>query len=904
MAESNSPGYVESVGSSRKKTKEDLRIDQLIPSEILDSTGDTGIKLLLEKYYEFMNLNEFIYDESETHTDLVLDGVARFRISDPNNENNQFFTDEQGSSSTLKVTDADGNDTSITINSTNIAISNGNELPGSLKESTSEIGKTFTVSGLSAHNGKTATLVTPVKNWVGPGPSYVLNAIEDYMDIDKNSDSELDATHQYLEMMQKEIASAIPRGLLVNKNTLYKRIIDFYKIRGSSDSIETFFRLLFNEEVEIERPYDNTLIPSSGDWDQGTGQFVSTKGFVSEKKIRLHDSYRYQKYSYLIKTGKNLTDWEYTFNRLVHPAGFIFFGEILLLINMVRNARLAHQNYLLTGSGSSSKGVTVQTKNPETGNLVDQLVNVYGVPESILSSMPGIQPGVIGAEDLPLLVEMFAAIFNPSPRARVARTAILSPVISSGAITAVEIVNGGYGYASAPTLTVSGTGSNATLTAVLTSEGIIDSVTVNNGGSGYTEAAVSAPAPSIGTGKISDITMNLVGNNVYRKPPIINIGAPTAVDLDGNLLSSNVQATAEFIMEPASIATIRMTNGGSNYSTPPAVTISDPTSYYTATPFFTEDYENASVANEFGDGKWKVVNTTDHTASIQTVDSTKVLQVQTTTLDTDASGTIGGAVYKLRLFNPENTYSLRNNTVKVKCRAKKPSSGGADTFRMAYSTTQHGNSGWHVKNLTTDWKDFEFEYNINNNLPTNEDYVGFQSDGSNGIVYIDNVSITAKIDRAVARTTVDPDGRVDGIILEHGGSGFTEIPTITFTGGGGSNATSIGLLAPTEISSINITNRGNGYVLDPAVTLGSSMVTEKRAKETGMRLIQLLNYDINASRANENNNYFKLKGNSYYDSEKKFGLNTPIELFGSQTIQSNNINSINSYNISSFITEE
>ena len=471
MSESNSPGYIETLASSKKRTKENLRVQQVIPSEILEASGDTGIQLLLEKYYDFMNLNEFIYEQNETHTDLVLDGVARFRISDPNNENNQFYTDEQGSNSTLTIKGQDGGTATVALNSANVSISNGNELPGSLRNSTSEIGKTMTISGLSAYNGDVASLTTPIKNWVGPGPSYVLNAIEDFMDIDKNSDSELDATHQYLEMMQKEIASAIPRGLLVNKNTLYKRIVDFYKVRGSSDSIETFFRLLFNEEVEIERPYDNTLIPSSGDWFSDTNQFISNKGFLSEKKIKIHDSYRYQKYSYLIKTGKNLTDWEYTFNRLVHPAGFIFFGEILILINMVRDA---------LGDGKVEKGINVPTKNPETGLIIDQLVNAYGRTNRFtLSSMPGIQPGVIGAEDLPLLVEMFASMFGPAPKALLNKTAILSPVInSSGVMTAVEIVNQGHNYTSPPTITFSGDGTGAAATAVLNVEGGIDSITV------------------------------------------------------------------------------------------------------------------------------------------------------------------------------------------------------------------------------------------------------------------------------------------------------------------------------------------------------------------------------------------------------------------------------------------
>ena len=730
MSESNSPGYIETLASSKKRTKENLRVQQVIPSEILEASGDTGIQLLLEKYYDFMNLNEFIYEQDETHTDLVLDGVARFRISDPNNENNQFYTDEQGSNSTLTIKGQDGGTATVALNSANVSISNGNELPGSLRNSTSEIGKTMTISGLSAYNGDVASLTTPIKNWVGPGPSYVLNAIEDFMDIDKNSDSELDATHQYLEMMQKEIASAIPRGLLVNKNTLYKRIVDFYKVRGSSDSIETFFRLLFNEEVEIERPYDNTLIPSSGDWFSDTNQFISNKGFLSEKKIKIHDSYRYQKYSYLIKTGKNLTDWEYTFNRLVHPAGFIFFGEILILINMVRDA---------LGDGKVEKGINVPTKNPETGLIIDQLVNAYGRTNRFtLSSMPGIQPGVIGAEDLPLLVEMFASMFGPAPKALLNKTAILSPVInSSGVMTAVEIVNQGHNYTSPPTITFSGDGTGAAATAVLNVEGGIDSITVDQGGSGYTQIAANVPAPANGAGKIGNITYSTDANKLYRSAPIITLDAPTAVDQDGVLLASNVQATAEFVMEPTSVELLRLTSTGTNYTSEPSVTIS---------------------------------------------------------------------------------------------------------------------------------------------LPT----------GSGGT-------------RATARAIINDDGLVDGLFITDPGSGYLGNPTVQITGGGGGGATCIALLTPTEIASINITNEGNGYVLDPVVKLGSSMVIESRAKETGMYLKVMLNHLLDGTRTIQDNNYFNNKGTSYYDSPKKFNLNQTIEQFGSQTIQSNNINSINRYNTNSFI---
>ena len=158
----SSPGYIESTASTTRKSKERLRVDSLIPSEILENSD--GIKQLLEAYYTFMNLEEFIYAENETFEDVILDGKAVFRISDPRNENDEFFTDEQGADSILRAIAADGTVTLIPLNDINVNISNGNELPGSLALETSEIGKTFQVNGLEAYNTYTAELTTPVKH--------------------------------------------------------------------------------------------------------------------------------------------------------------------------------------------------------------------------------------------------------------------------------------------------------------------------------------------------------------------------------------------------------------------------------------------------------------------------------------------------------------------------------------------------------------------------------------------------------------------------------------------------------------------------------------------------------------------------------------------------------------------
>jgi hypothetical protein len=184
-------------------------------------------------------------------------------------------------------------------------------------------------------------------------PSYELNSILEERDID--------TAEHYLNLIQKEIAATIPRSIQTDKVKLYKNLVRYYNIRGSTESIETFFRILLQDEVEIYYPKNNMLIPSAGKWDAPSERYLTNDGFLSDK-MKLQDSYFYQKFSYVIRTGNNVDKWRDVYNKLVHPSGFIFFGEIfLLLLALSSNAK-----------------------------------------------MPGIQPGLIAEEDLPYLVQMIA----------------------------------------------------------------------------------------------------------------------------------------------------------------------------------------------------------------------------------------------------------------------------------------------------------------------------------------------------------------------------------------------------------------------------------------------------------------------------------------------------------------
>jgi len=76
----------ELVGSAKSRSKEDIRIENLVPEELLNyATSDAyganttgGIRTFLESYYKFMNLEEFTYKDKEIRQYLELTNQINF----------------------------------------------------------------------------------------------------------------------------------------------------------------------------------------------------------------------------------------------------------------------------------------------------------------------------------------------------------------------------------------------------------------------------------------------------------------------------------------------------------------------------------------------------------------------------------------------------------------------------------------------------------------------------------------------------------------------------------------------------------------------------------------------------------------------------------------------------------
>ena len=334
-----------------------------------------------------------------------------------------------------------------------------------------------------------------------------------------------------------------------------------------------------DEEIEIEFPIDKTLIPSSGRWEENSnlvlgGQYLDNKGQVSNN-IKLHDGNKFQKFSYVVKGGVQLDNWKDAFKKLVHPAGFKFFGEILLLLTLVNNGNPATQ----------------RASSPFRKSLPNVTIDGETVARQLFSAMPFRVPGVIGLEDVPLLIEVFASFFSPDIKVVRGQIANIQLNFSGGQLNTmamnppgVQVINRGSGYTSLPsiTFTANGGASNPTITfgssaSDLLDDGEIDpdKITISNRGSSITEIVATVDVPRNGsnadmTNKIVDLKVSNLGDKIYNVAPTLQIGAPTAVDADGNLSGTNATATVNLDSE-GEITGITITNPGSGYIVEPRV---------------------------------------------------------------------------------------------------------------------------------------------------------------------------------------------------------------------------------------------------------------------------------------------------------------------------------------------
>ena len=101
-----------------------------------------------------------------------------------------------------------------------------------------------------------------------------------YSDIDKTTSS-------FVNYFLANYANDLPVSLQVNKSLLVKKIEGLYKAKGSTLSIETLFKVLYDTVATTSHPYDFVLRPSDGKWSFRTSiRVLLTSGSITNLQDR------------------------------------------------------------------------------------------------------------------------------------------------------------------------------------------------------------------------------------------------------------------------------------------------------------------------------------------------------------------------------------------------------------------------------------------------------------------------------------------------------------------------------------------------------------------------------------------------------------------------------------------
>ena len=184
----------------------------------------------------------------------------------------------------------------------------------------------------------------------------------------------------------------------------------------------------------------------------------------------------------------------------------------------------------------------------------------------------------------------------------VGATATANTTLNFGAVQQIFVQNDGYGYLTAPTVSISTSpGVDATAVAIMTSRsGIgtaksIDKILLINPGSGYIGIpTVTVPGTGIATagitslGSVGIVTITSGGSGYTTTPNVAITTAP----------SGGTDATAEAVMVGGTISAIRISNAGSGYTTAPTITIGAATSIGDGNYIFNETVQVSSDSSE------------------------------------------------------------------------------------------------------------------------------------------------------------------------------------------------------------------------------------------------------------------------------------------------------------------
>jgi len=145
----------------------------------------------------------------------------------------------------------------------------------------------------------------------------------------------------------------------------------------------------------------------------------------------------------------------------------------------------------------------------------------------------------------------------------------LVAVLGAGLISTIELISGGTGYVSAPTITISGGGGSGATAICTIQNGAVVSITITDPGSGYTATPSVGFSGSGGASAVAILASAGVASVTIADGGTNYVGTPALAFVGGG----GTGAAAVVTLTAGVITGVTVTDGGSGYTSPPSIVI-------------------------------------------------------------------------------------------------------------------------------------------------------------------------------------------------------------------------------------------------------------------------------------------------------------------------------------------
>jgi len=616
-------------------------------------------------------------------------------------------------------------------------------------------------------------------------PYEVIGNLKNYFNIDKTVDD-------YLQYFKEQFGRDVPEAVFanVNKPFLLKRLRDFYRSKGSEKSFEFLFRILYKEEIEFYYPSVDMLRVSDG-------------RYTKDKIIRCIDTSGSS--AVFNMNGKTITGG---------TSGATGIIELILKEQIgtfeVSTIYLSKVVGVFQANETITDGtLTFKLDGMVTGYTITNPGNGYSIDDNI-----AVIGGGAGAAGAQLLVES----------------------LTSGSITTATIVSGGTGYVVGDKLTINNTdkleidGRTCSVLVKTVNSGVITAVEFEHNGSGYKSIPTISGG---GTGTGANITLGGSG-----------IGGVKTIKIVNNGFHYTQVPTLNFSAKGDGTATGTATIGG--YEDEHQTRWIGDDSFVSAANYIQDSsyYQSYSYVIKSGNtiDKWReYIKRLLHPPGLSLFGRTVITGLLQTGLKLTLPPT-HRYPYTIIFHDGDISPAVRLNMQLQQTLAEYPS--GSAWPHNGYQSGNGGHSDWHIWEIDLPiilLSVAESEDYLYVQLATTEsDDYGLVSDL--GISYtadwgsvqggIGGAFPLAPNRRSLDRQKFGKEGGMSKSMYFQGGSGYTSGTVgVTITGGGGTGATATATIGsgPSvngtlsgRVTGITITNGGSGYISTPNITITDS----------------------------------------------------------------------------------